>query len=211
MRNFLKIADGVDVKPLLLDLYRLPELWNQFPVRTFHERTAHRKIDDILLRYNAFDPTKDDFVDKVCSSIEVVNYPALARLPLAYGLIHMLMNRVRGEHLGRCFISRMAPGVVIPPHTDRIEPAEEAFPDRIRPAAYYHRYQITLQSAPGVVFSCGDEDLEQIYMVPGEVWWFNNEKTHAVQNGSGEDRIALVVDIHSADAGYEPAGWEAIH
>lgn len=201
MTNFLKIAAGLDVTPLLLELALAPELWNANTVRTFHEQSAHRVIDDIVLRYNRFD-AGDDFVDAVCSRLEVENYPAFGRLLQARNMVNWLMARVCGEHLGRVFISRMTPGVCIPPHTDRIAPAEEAFPDRIPPAIYYDRYHVCLQSGPGVVFRCGSE---QVYMAPGEVWWFNNEIEHEVANNSASDRLHLIVDIHTYRQDYVPA------
>lgn len=200
MQNFLKLGQGIDVTPLLLELALQPDLWNAYTVRTFHEQSAHRVIDDIVLRYNRFEPG-DDFVDAVCSRIEVENYPPFARLVNARGLVSGIMGRVNGEHLGRVFISRMAPGISIPPHTDRIAPAEEAFPDRIVPAVYYDRYHLCLQSSPGVGFRCGNE---QVYMAPGELWWFNNQIEHEVQNNSAADRIHLVIDIHTFKQDYTP-------
>ena len=155
MRNFQLIATGVDPLPLLHALALQPDLWNADRTRTWHPQSAHRVIDDILLRYNSFDPDTDDFVERVCADIAAVNMPGFAALPQAVPIVFGLMARVAGEHLGRVFISRMAPGVCIPPHTDRIAPAEEQFPDRIPPAVYYERYQIALQGMPGVVFRAG--------------------------------------------------------
>ncbi len=113
-------------------------------------------------------------------------------LPQAVPIIFGLMARVMGEHLGRVFISRMAPGICIPLHSDRIAPAEEAFPGKMPPAVYYERYQIALKASPGVVFRAGDEE---VFMEPGTIWWFNNCVPHEVLNHSGDDRISLVVDI----------------
>lgn len=205
MRNFLKLANSVDYLPLLQEIVRRPDLWNQHTVRTFHEQSAHRTLDDIILRYNRFDQG-DDFVEAVCSRIEVVNYPAMLHLPQARALIMQLMARVGGEHLGRAFISRIRPGGTIPPHTDRIGPAEEAFPDRVIPAVYYDRYHIPLQSSPGCYFRCGDETA---LMLPGEAWWFQNQLDHEVVNNSGADRVHLVIDIHTGRDAYTPIGWDA--
>lgn len=193
MRNFQRLAEGVDVFPLLHAIQRQPELWNRDDVRWFHPMSAHREIDDILLRYNAFDKEKDDFVDKVCSSIDVVDYPAFDSLPQARKLIFDLMRAVEGKHLGRVFISRVAQGIGIPPHVDEIAPATEAYPDRTIPAVYYDRYHIVLASAPGTDFRCGGES---VYMAPGSVWWFNNQVEHSVFNNGGTDRIHMVLDIH---------------
>jgi hypothetical protein len=193
MRNFLKLGQ-VDPMPLLGALATQEELWNQYTVRTHHPKSAHRVVDDIILRYNRFD-RGDDFVEKVCSEIEVVNYPALARLPAARQLIFPLMFSVQGEHLGRVMISRMAPGVSIPPHSDRIDEAELLFPNKIPPALYYDRYHVALKSEPGCLFICGEE---QVYMAPGEVWWFNNQLEHSVVNNSAQDRIHLVCDVRTS-------------
>lgn len=192
MRNFQLIATGVDPLPLLHAITLQPQLWNTDRARTWHPQSAHRVVDDILLRYNRYDPDKDDFFEAVCSEIHVENLPAWAALPQATPIIFALMGRVQGEHLGRVFISRMAPGICIGPHTDRIAPAEERFPHKIPPAVYYRRYQIPLKAHPGVLFRAGDED---VFMEPGSVWWFDNCVEHEVKNYSGDDRISLVVDI----------------
>lgn len=201
MRNFLKIAGGIDVGPLNIALVRKRELWNAYEVRKAHAESVHRVVDDIVLRYNRYDSARDDFVDAVCSRVEVVNYPPWQEFPEAQELLFALMGRVKGLHLGRAFIARMAPGVSIPPHSDRIDPAEAAFPDRIPPAVYYDRYHIVLASAAGCQFACGDEI---IHMATGEVWWFDNEMIHEVANGSAEDRVHLIADIHSAKGIWRP-------
>lgn len=205
MRNFLKLTEGLDVSALLLAVTSQPELWNEYKVRTQgHPESVHRVVDDIVLRYNRFEPG-EDFVDKVCSSIDCVDYPGWHRVPQAHPFIHGLMTRVAGVHLGRVMISRVGPGIAIPPHSDRIEPAEQAFPDRVPPAVYYKRYHVCLTSAPGVRFICGDEGaFEEVYMAPGEAWWFNNQKLHAVANNSQKDRIHLICDIRSERDFYAP-------
>lgn len=192
MRNFLKIGD-IDPIPLLQQIMTQQELWNQNKTRTSHPLSAHRTIDDILLRYNEF-KEGDDFTQKVCAELECINMPAFSLLPAAQPIVFGLMTRMAGERLGRVFISRMAPGVVIPLHTDRIPPAEEKYPDAIPPAVYFNRYQVALAASPGVIFKVLDE---QIYMEPGSIYYFNNQLEHTVINNSNSDRISMVVDIRS--------------
>lgn len=192
-RNFLRIAEGLDTSGLRLALAAQPELWNQFPIRTAPEQSAHRAVDDILLRYSPWTEGQD-YLDKVCASVEVVTFPAWHKLPLAAGFVYGMLQRVGGLHLGRVMISRLRPGGSIPPHSDRIAEAEARFPDRIPPSAYYQRYHVVLASAPGTEFFCGDE---LVWMAPGEAWWFNNQLEHAVFNGSAEDRLHLIMDIRS--------------
>lgn len=207
MRHFLKIAENANIGPLLQAVYCQPELWNQYKVRTTDEGplSVHKPIDDIVLRYNPY-VKGEDYLDKICSSIYCVDYPAWHKLPEAQSLILGLMNVVRGYVLGRCMISRVAPGQTIPLHSDRIGPAEEAFPDRPPPALYYERYHIVLQSAMGTQFFCGGDEgrEEEIYMAPGEVWWFDNQQKHLVENNSALDRIHLICDIRTKHDFYVP-------
>ena len=192
MRHFQKIAD-IDPVPLLNAVMRQPELWNQVNTRTWHPLSAHKQVDDILLRYNDF-PPGSDYGETVCSELVCMNLPAFSKLPQAQSIVFGMMAKLNGEHLGRVFISRLAPGLGIPPHSDRVRQVEEAFPDKIPPAVYFSRYQIALKAQPGVVFRVLDE---QVYMAPGEIWWFDNCVEHEVINNSADDRISMVVDIRS--------------
>ena len=54
MRNFIKIASGVEVLPLAMELYRQPELWNQHTART-GGAGSFVGTDDIWLRFRAPD------------------------------------------------------------------------------------------------------------------------------------------------------------
>lgn len=202
MRNFLRLATGIDYSALLQQVFCQPELWNQYKVRYTDEGplSVHKPVDDIVLRYNKYSKG-EDYIDKICSNINVVDYPAWHKLPAAHEFIFALMTRVKGKHLGRTMISRIAPGGSIPLHSDLIPPAVEAFPDRPQPAIYYERYHMVLQSGPGAIFLCGSEE---VYMAPGEVWWFNNQLEHQVINNSKFDRIHLVTDIRVKADDYIP-------
>ncbi len=178
MRNFLKIADGVDFMPLLHAVIAQPELWNQENLRTTYPDTPHAQADDIWLRWkdiSHLDPAM------LMSSLENINYPALHKLPQVRPILFDLLRRVEGEAIGHVMVTRLAPG-------KRIEPHEDAG----RYAELYRRYHVPLQNSPGSVFNCGDES---VYMRPGECWMFDNRLTHSVVNNSIEDRITLIIDI----------------
>lgn len=177
MKNFLKIAEGLDVTPVMMALKARSHLWNQNDLRTRHQGTAHAQADDIWLRFNEL---KED-LSAVVDDIHCINYPAMGELPEARQLILGLMARVGCEQLGRSIITRLKPGACITPHEDQGAPA-----------TYYERFHITLHSRPGCVFRAGDE---QVQMRTGEVWWFNNTIEHEVQNYSDDDRLTLIVDI----------------
>lgn len=106
MRNFYKMASGMDVMPLMVALHSKPHLWNQNTLRTTAKvevenvnggkeviETPHREIDDIWLRMNDLskcyqsDAEKEAFFDHR----ECINYPALLELPQAKALIMALM------------------------------------------------------------------------------------------------------------------------
>lgn len=180
MKNFLRIADGVDVVPLLMALKANPLLWDQNTLRTDHEGTPHTEVSDIWLRFNAM----EDGVATVMDEHESVNYPAFFQLTPARQIIFGLMSRVQGERLGRCLITLLPPGAKIDPHVDGGEHA-----------AYYERYHVVLQSLPGTVFRAGDES---VHMNPGEIWWFDNQQEHEVINNSADDRIHMIIDIRTS-------------
>lgn len=177
MKNFLKIAQGVDVMPLVLSLQHQPALWDVENVRkTYDERSPHKDVSDILLRFS--DPKAKNIGDElVCE-----NLPAFSALPQAREMVFALMARVQGVMLGRVMITRLEPGKKILPHADT----------RGKYANTYKRFHIVLQSEPGCIFRAGDES---VYMRPGDIWDFNAHAEHEVVNGSANDRLHLIVDI----------------
>lgn len=171
------MAEGVDTMPLVHALHTRPDLWNRNALRREYPGTPHRECDDIWLRFQPEGMTVDQIVD----AHESVNYSGFAELPAARSIIFALMRQVEGERLGRVMITRLAPGKRIYPHVDGGDHA-----------AYFKRYQVALQSYPGVVFRAADE---QVQMRTGDVWWFDNSQEHEVVNNSGDDRLALIIDI----------------
>lgn len=180
MKNFLQIADAVDVVPVLREIATQPMLWDANPLRTMHPGTAHSDVSDIWLWFNEIpeDPAA------VVNDIQTIPYPAWTRLPSLRRIVLDLMHRVEGVQLGRCIVTKLPPGGQIAPHVDQGAPAE-----------FYFRYQITIQSLPGALFFCEDE---MVNFRGGEVWWVNNRVEHSVVNNSADDRIVCIVDIRSA-------------
>ncbi len=174
MRNFYRLAQGVDVTGLVATLHTKPHLWNRNTLRRDTAELA--ECDDIWLRF----PTEDG-IKRGLGEFECVNYPAWAELPRVRPIIFGLMRQVEGERLGPVMITRLPPGGVIHPHDD----------GEVH-TSYYKRYQIALHSLSSVMFRAGDE---VVNMQTGDIWWFDNSKEHAVVNNSADDRLAMIVDI----------------
>jgi hypothetical protein len=173
MRNFLKIADGIDVVPIMAALSARADLWNENDLRTTYPGSPHAQVDDIWLMFNECD-------GDVVNDIQTHPHRGWYELPVQDLLLN-LMRRVNGVQLGRAIITRLAPGASIAPHQDQGAPA-----------TFYQRYHIALQSLPGCVTRSGEE---VITFAAGEAYWFNNRVEHEVVNNSADDRIVIVVDI----------------
>ena len=176
MNNFLHLG-FFDAIPTLHALAQNPDLWNENPLRTQHQGTAHADADDIWLMFNRMPENPQEVVN----DIEVHPYRAWHMLDHLRGGVLDLMRHVGGVQLGRVIITRLKPGGRILPHIDQGAPAE-----------YYTRYQIALQSLPGAIFRIEDETVN---FPTGTSWWINNRKEHEVNNNSADDRIVCIVDI----------------
>lgn len=178
MRNFLKIAEGVDGGPLMATLATHPELWNQMPLRKF-EGSPHIDVDDILLRFQALGEGVGP--QQVQADPVTIPYGGWIAIPQARLICLGLMRGVEGVQLGRVMITRLAPGKSISPHVD-----EGPY------AAMFQRYHLALQCGPGNVTFSGQE---QISMATGQVWWVNNREPHGVVNNSEMDRVVMITDV----------------
>lgn len=190
MRNFHRLATGINVGPLVAALYRNPDWWHEDTyLRTFPQG-PFGECDSIILRFPPrpvpkTEEEKEEYL-RTTDQHECVDQPIYGRLPEARQLVMNLFAYVGGTRLGRVMINRVQPGGRIFKHADT--PAH---------ADYWFRHHLCLQSAPGVVFTAGDE---QVWMAPGEAWYFNNGKSpdrpeHEVINNSPVERIHMVIDI----------------
>ena len=177
MRNFLQLATGLNTTPALHALACQKELWNEHRLRTSFDASPHKEADDIWLWFNELKPD----VDEVVNDLDVRPYKGWKALPQLRGFVFGLMAQTEGVRLGRCMVTKLAPGKRILPHVDGGAPAE-----------YYQRYQVALQSLPGADFRIEDE---VVNFRSGEVWKINNRAMHSVANNSADDRIVLIVDI----------------
>jgi hypothetical protein len=183
MKYFRQVMSGIDVQPLLAQIEEHPELWSRNGAWTDGKQSVLAKMETgmaaerIELRYNTTPaglPQHPKYWNRAAWPILTEAVKLIAALQFALGGI---------EILGRCIISRMAPGDVIAAHVHEVQ---HGLPP------IFETHQVPLQVARGVVFRCGDEDC---YMRPGTAWTFPNQVKHAVYNNSDRDRISMMVDI----------------
>jgi len=182
MMNFYRLAEGVDVVPLMHAVARQPDLWNANTFRTTFPNTPHGDVDDIWLRFS--DPAKCSTVGTVIGDDTPVWHDAAKRLPQAKPIILDLMRRVDAYELGRVLITKLRPGGRILPHADT-DGSYVNTNDRFR-------YHVVLQGLPGSLYRTGNET---VCMRTGEVWWFNPTLEHEILNNSVDDRVHLLVDV----------------
>lgn len=194
MRHFLKIAEGIDVAPVLAELDAHPELWGQIPYRKTFQGTPHSRMDDVWFHYA--DPARyapGDLKSMMNEHIPIW-YPAVKAVPSVRRITMDLMARVEGEAIGLVMITRIPPGAGLDPHIDRGWHCD-----------YHDKFYVSLQSEPGSLF-CTDgrksydvepEPTEALNPRPGECWLFDNHRNHWVVNESPVDRLTLIVCIHT--------------
>lgn len=186
MRNFLKIAEGMDVNSVMAAIDAHPELWDSHRERKTSVGSPHSRMSDIWVRYNDI----ARFADRKSFNDEHVPvwYDAWAKYPDVRAalrpIIFGLMAEVGGEMLGGVLITRIPPGGGIAPHVDEGWHVE-----------YYDKFYVSLRSAPGAEFFCDEGGVEALNPKEGEIWRFDNRKNHWVENRSDQDRITLIVCI----------------
>lgn len=198
MKNFLRLAEGLDITPLRLAIARRSDLWAEDTFLRHYPQGPFEDVETIFLRFPERVVFDDADVAEQERKIalykanqlpgydqqESIDYPAYALFPQAREIVLALMTRVAGVRLGRVMINKVRAGGRIFPHADCPEHANY----------WNNRLHVVLQSLPGNDFRCEDE---HVHMRAGEVWWFDNRLDHEVVNNSADDRIHMVVDIRS--------------
>jgi quercetin dioxygenase-like cupin family protein len=175
MKNILTIARGLNVIPLLLELQRQPQLWNQNRTRTENPTSPHREVDDIWVRYGAGD---SGYEGQPHTSVWL---EAADLLPQAKADARAILNLVRGDALGGILITRIPPGRSVKPHADLGWHALE-----------YDKFALQVAAHPQQAF-CYEEG--QHITAPGDLYWFHNQEKHWVINESPVERITMIVCV----------------
>lgn len=189
LKHFIKINEGIDVRPLLAELDAHPELWNAYDRRVTAPGTPHSAVSDIWVRYNDVSEAMRTGEWKGINDPHIpVWYPAWRKLPSLRPIVFALMGQVEAEMLGGVLITRIPPGAGLDPHIDEGWHVE-----------YYEKFYLSLKSGLGANFICEHEGAREILNPkPGEIWLFDNRKRHWVQNNSTADRITAIFCIRTS-------------
>lgn len=194
MKNFHRIAQGVDVAGIMVKLAHNPQFWHADTYLRDYPQGPFGEVDSIICRFPPRTVTETQEqadalkIDPHYDQHECVDLPIFDKLPEVRLAVWQILNTLHVTRLGRVMINRIMPGGRIFPHADTPDHAE-----------YWNRHHLVLQSAPGVVFRAGDES---VYMATGEFWYFNNGKAperpeHEVINNSAVERVHLIVDVRT--------------
>jgi hypothetical protein len=177
MSAFLeKIADGIDVAPLLAQLDHHPELWNVHPERRMG---PHVDVSDVWVRY--FDKAVLTGPEGFRGKHPFTFYPAWFLLPELRPLVTKAIRIDRAQSLGGVLITRIPSGGQVGWHHDRGSWHAEHF-DR--------KLYLPLRSNSRCVNRVGRESC---VMHAGQLWYFDNQIDHAVENNGDTERITLII------------------
>jgi quercetin dioxygenase-like cupin family protein len=173
---FKRVAEHINVVPLLKKLEQHPELWGEITARQEAPGSPHKDTEAIFLRWCEQQDAYSVFQD-----LQAVDYPAASLLMPEVGHVLLALLTMLGEtaELGRVMIVKLKPGGHITPHVD-----EGLYAD------FYDRFHVCLSgecefTVAGQTFTCR----------PGEGWWFNHKRKHEVRNNGSTDRIHMIVDV----------------
>lgn len=174
MKHFRLVATGLDdaAAAALAEIETHPEFWKLLTLRQDYPCSAHADTETIVLR----GPTT---TEDIFNNFYLADFPQMAELPQVCDFLQPIIEKLPAALLGRVMVVKLKAGGRITPHVD-----EGAY------ARFYARFHAVLKSSPDCLFTVGDET---VYMAPGEVWWFNHQVTHSVQNG-GPDRTHVIFD-----------------
>jgi len=174
--NFVRIAEGLDVDPLLQLLDGKPELWKEIKHRQHFTGTPHKDTESIYVR----GPLKMTPY-YVMYDIGSYDYPSMEYLKDALvPLMRPILEKLEVIEMGRVLIVNLKHGGHVTKHNDQGTYAD-----------HYSRFHLVVTSNEWCSQTCGDQ--KQKFEV-GDVWWFNHKKMHTADNVGTTDRVHIIFD-----------------
>ncbi len=167
------LLSNLNVQQIVWNLHVHPELWNKHTDRTKDFSSPHYGIDDIWIRYA-------EGGNVTSKEHESVWYPSADILNVK-PLVMDVFKAVNGTSLGGVLITRIIPGKWVKPHRDLGWHAKN-----------YDKFAVQLTSSPHQAF-CFEKSL--LESKPGDLYWFNNQELHWVENNSEYERITMIICV----------------
>ena len=181
MDYFKLILSGIDVAPLLEEVYAQEQAWLLNTSRQDKIR-VQRETNTIFLSAPVARP------DLNVNENQESKLTAVSELfPRAVAFMTGIATELNCG-LSRATIVRLKPKSRVARHIDE--------------GSYYlirDRFHLVLHSSAGSVLMSGGE---QVRMQEGELWWFDNKQYHEAYNESGEWRIHYIFDLLPEAYGY---------
>jgi hypothetical protein len=177
-----KLAGGIDIGPLRAQLDAHPEIWNRHTLRTrvYGEASPHNQIDDLWVRFRAWDEVIADPAH-CCDQHKSVFYPEADLIPAVFPIITQLMKMTGAIELGGILITRVPAKKQVARHVDTGWHA-----------LHYRKVAVQIRGNQEQAFCFEDAELRP---EPGEIYEFINQRPHWVLNGSNEARETLIVCV----------------
>ena len=174
--NFRRIAEGLDVEPLLQLLDAKPELWKEIQTRQKFTNSPHKDTETIhvrgALKMSAY---------YVLWDTGSYDYPCMEYLKSALvPLMRPILDKLEVKEMGRVLIVNLKPSGHVTKHNDQGTYAD-----------HYQRFHLVLKSNQHCSQTCGNDS--QRFEV-GDVWWFNHKELHTAHNVGDTDRIHIIFD-----------------
>lgn len=157
-----------------------PHFWNRYTARRDLYGGPHSQMSDMWIRYNDY-ANYDGDMAKFNSEHVSVWYPEAYKMPAVMQLANEVFEYVGGKQLGAVLLTKIPPHGCIEPHVDGGWHA-----------SYYEKFAVQLM---GNIWQSFRFENYSLSANPGELYTFDNSRTHWVTNDSDEDRMTLIVCV----------------
>lgn len=178
MASIRLLSSGFDVSDAVSQIASHPDVWNRHRQRTEMYGTPHGDVSDIWVRYNDWANYTGDW-EAFNGPHESVWYPVISDIPAVWSLCRKVKRFVGADELGGVLITKVPPGGQVAPHVDGGWHA-----------GHYEKFAIQLMGNQDQGFFFEDSELRA---EPGDLYTFDNSKTHWVRNDSDTERMTLII------------------
>lgn len=168
------VASGFDVAPLRAVL-RDEKLWDWNKARTENPASPHHGCSDIWARYAA---PSEYGINGPHTSVWYEQFGEAFLNPIK-SLAADIMEMVGADQLGGVLVTRIPPGGSVKPHKDSGWHAEH----------YSEKFGLSIEANDRQAFCF---DTCNLITKPGDLFYFDNSRTHWVINNSTSDRITAI-------------------